>query len=312
MSKTIALCIPAYNAAWCLPRLLQSALNQEIPFNEILVYNDCSTDETEFTALNYGAKVINGKTNQGCSIGKNELSKIATSTWLHFHDADDDLLPNFSTKAVNWIKSHGNDFDVLMLNYNYVDVENNVLLGTSTINKEELRADAIRYTILNKLVNFGIYKKSAFLKVGGFDIDRNVLFNEDNALHQKLAIVGLKFDFLENVTCINYKFDVSMSKSNGLKCAKANFHVLEKTSKSVGKQYPKEIVTQLYACIAALSIYQDWAYIKKALKLSKELGQPYSTSGNKLFNLLTRINPFAAVWLREKLIRVFKPQLRIV
>ena len=44
---TIALCIPAYNAAWCLPKLLKSANDQLIPFDEILVYNDCSTDNTE-------------------------------------------------------------------------------------------------------------------------------------------------------------------------------------------------------------------------------------------------------------------------
>ena len=310
MKNTIALCIPAYNAAWCLPRLLQSALKQEIPFNEILVYNDCSTDNTQEVAAQLGAIVIGGTEKKGCSFGKNELAKIATSDWLHFHDADDDILPNFTIKTNKWINACGNDFDVLMLNYQYVDSVANKLLGTANLAKAKLREDPIRYSILNKLVNFGLYKTSTFLKAGGFDTDSKVLYNEDNALHQRLALAGLKFDYLETATCINYRYDVSMSQSNGLKCAKANFHVLEKTSQSVGKEYPIEIVSQLYACIAALSIYQDWEHIKKALKLCKELGQPHSTKGNKIFNFLTQINPFMAVWLREKTIRAFKPKLR--
>ena len=310
MRNTIALCIPAYNAAWCLPVILESASKQLIPFNEILVYNDCSTDDTEEVALRFGAKIISGKKNLGCAYGKNKLAEVATSDWLHFHDADDDLLPNFTGELTKWIESFGNEYDVLMLNFKYVDKATNTLLGISDIIKDELRNDPIRYSILHKLVNFGLYKKSSFTTSGGFDTDKKVLYNEDNAFHQRLALAGLKFDYFQNITCINYRYDVSMSQSNGLNCAKANFHVLKKTSLVVAQQYPKELVAMLYNCIAALSVYQNWNYIKKALKLCKELGQPHSTSGNPQFNFFTRINPFAAVWFREKLIRVFKPNLR--
>ena len=144
MNSTIALCIPAYNAAWCLPRLLQSALKQEIPFNEILVYNDCSTDNTEEVAAQYGATVINGLVNKGCSFGKNELAKIAKSNWLHFHDADDDILPNFTKEVTEWAGNLGNDYDVLMLNFEYIDKAKNIILGVSDINKDELRNNPIQ------------------------------------------------------------------------------------------------------------------------------------------------------------------------
>src|SRR5690349_18185438 len=100
---TLSLCIPAYNAANYLPRLLTSARNQDIPFDEILVYNDCSTDDTENVAQKYGAKVINGDINRGCSHGKNRLAEISTCDWIHFHDADDDLLPQFTTLAHKWM-----------------------------------------------------------------------------------------------------------------------------------------------------------------------------------------------------------------
>lgn len=308
--STIALCIPAYNAAWCLPCLLESAKNQIIPFDEILVYNDCSTDNTEEVALSYGAKVINGIENKGCSVGKNELAKICKSDWIHFHDADDDILPDFTSNIHEWIKENGPKYDVLIVNFNYIDFKSKALLGTANHDKEALNLDPLKYAIENKIVNFGLYERLTFLKSGGFDIDPKVLYNEDNALHQRLAIAGLKFDYLEIATCINYRYEVSMSQSNGLKCALANYHVLEKTANTEGHKYASEIVGQLYNCIASLSVYQNWDFIKKALILCKNLGQPYSTNGNKIFNLLTKVQPFMAVWLREKMIRLFKPQLR--
>ncbi|MFM7345025.1 MAG: glycosyltransferase, partial [Tagaea sp.] len=48
--------IPAYNAAKYLPRLLASAKAQTEPFDEICVYDDCSTDETGTVAAALGMK----------------------------------------------------------------------------------------------------------------------------------------------------------------------------------------------------------------------------------------------------------------
>lgn len=307
--NTLALGIPAYNASTYLPRLLQSAKNQSIPFDEILVYNDCSTDDTAKVAEQYGATVINGDINQGCSFGKNQLATNIKSDWIHFHDADDDLLPDFTAKVHEWLNRSGDNYDVLLLNYEYADEAGNVL-GTGNYNADELHLDPLKYTIEHKIVNFGVYKRQSFINAGGFDLDPDVLYNEDNALHQRLSKAGLKFDYLPQITCINYWHGTSMSASNQLKCARANYHVLAKTASTHGNKYPKEIARQLWRGIDSIAAVQDWEYVKKAIALAGKLGSPYSDNGSAIFNLLTRINPFMAVWLREKLIRLFKPQLR--
>ncbi|WEK19700.1 MAG: glycosyltransferase [Candidatus Pedobacter colombiensis] len=308
--NTLALCIPAYNAEEYLPRLLTSANHQQIPFDEILVYDDCSTDKTAEIAAQYGAKVISGTINKGCSFGKNALAKHTTCTWIHFHDADDDLLPNFSTKVHQWINDYGNNYEVLLLNFKYIDAASGELLGSANYDIKALQEDPLKYAIKTKIVNFGVYKREAFLNAGGFDLDPDVLYNEDNALHQQLAKHGLKFDYLPELTCINYRNHNSMSQANRLKCARANYHVLKKTAISHGSIYPRLLSDQLYNCIAILASVEDWIYVKKALQLCKALGHSHSTNGNKSFNFLTRIHPYLAVWLREKMIRVFKPQLR--
>ena len=306
----IALCIPAYNAEKYLPLLLTSAQKQSIPFYEVLVYDDYSTDKTAEIAANYGAVVIKGTVNKGCSFGKNMLAEIAQSDWLHFHDADDDLLPNFTRNVASWIEDQGKNFEVLLLNFDYIDYQTKKLLGKANHDVTALHEDPVKYTIEHRVVNFGVYQRKAFLTAGGFDTNINVLYNEDNAFHQKLARFGYSFDYLPETTCINYRYTESMSASNQLKCAYANFYVLKEASEKVGKQYPQEISGQLWNCMAILGSFQDWNYVKKCIKLLHSLKGKLPSNQDKVFSILAVISPFYAIWIREKLIRLFKPHLR--
>ena len=62
---TLALLIPAYNAASHLPRLLESAQRQTEPFDEVWVYDDCSIDDTASIAQQCGVHVVRGDVNRG-------------------------------------------------------------------------------------------------------------------------------------------------------------------------------------------------------------------------------------------------------
>lgn len=307
--STIALCIPAYNAAWCLPRLLISAKNQVIPFDEILVYNDFSTDNTAEIAEKYGAKVINGIKNQGCSFGKNALAEIANSEWIHFHDADDELLPNFTEVAQTWIGAKSCP-DIVLLNFDYRDFKTNQLLGNPTYSKELLHTDQKKFVIENKLVNFAICNRAQFLKIGGFNIDKRVLYNEDRAFYAKAIVNELVFDYEPIITCINYRHEGSMSNGNIEKCAYAHFYVSEFLNSELGDQYPKEIAQCYWSNATTAASIKNWklmsANILSALKLNGRIPQ----SEKFTMKVLCFINPFMAYYLRETLIRFFKPHLR--
>src|SRR6202030_2278993 len=99
----------AYNASAHLPRLLASAAAQSEPFDEIWVYDDASGDDTAGVAERLGARVVRGAVNKGCSVGKNVLASQTAATWVHFHDADDELLPNFVTLARRWMADGRHD-----------------------------------------------------------------------------------------------------------------------------------------------------------------------------------------------------------
>lgn len=307
---SLALCIPAYNATAYLPRLLDSALAQTIPFDEIWVYDDCSTDETGKVAAEFGAKVIRGEINRGCSHGKNVLAQHTTCEWIHFHDADDALYPNFVEQAHQWMALE-NPPDIVLFNYEWRRDDTGELLGICNFDDAELRRDAIAYTIRQQINPFcGLYRRSAYLQAGGYDTDPLVLYNEDVAFHCRMAIAGLKFAADSNTTIINYSRDNSMSSANQIKCVKAQFHVMRKVAESLKGLYDHEIAQKLWAIAAVAAAYLDWETADKCVHLAISL---YSKAPNNLstwFRFLCNCNPYFAIRLRESLIRFFKPQLR--
>ena len=271
---TIALCIPAYNASKYLPQLFKSINEQEFLFDEVLVYDDCSKDDTNSIAKKLGATVITGSTNKGCSTGKNELAKFAKSEWLHFHDADDILLPNFTSIVHKWINKT-KPADIILLHFHYIDFESKKLLGEPNYNKQKLLEDSIKFVIENKVVNFAIVNKNKFNLIGGFDTDTKVLYNEDKAFYSRAAIAGLSFDYEEKITCINYAYSKSMSKSNLGKCAQAQYYVLEKIWNAIDGKYKIEIAEQLYRNATFSCICNEWKYAIKSITLAKKIAPNY-------------------------------------
>ncbi len=309
-SLSLALCIPAYNAAAFIHRLLESALAQTIPFDEIWVYDDCSIDNTAEIATQFGAKVVRGEVNRGCSFGKNVLAEKTNCEWIHFHDADDALYPNFVEQASQWM-SQENAPDVVLFSYEYRDNETNELLSIRVFDDLELRRDAISYTIREQINPFcGLYRRSAFLKAGGYDLDPLVLYNEDCAFHCQLTRAGLSFAADSTVTVINYRSSNSMSSANQIKCARAQFHVLKKSAEALVGRYHKEISQRLWGIAGVSASYLDWDNADACVTLAVSLNDRIPKSSSLLFKSMCWCNPYWAIRIREALIRNFKPSLR--
>lgn len=308
---TLALCIPAYNAAWCLPRLLASAAAQTVPFDEILVYDDGSADDTAAVAESLGARVVSGDVNVGCSAGKNRLAEVATSDWIHFHDADDDLLPTFVETARRWTTRAAGP-DVVLLYYEYRDAETEELLGGPDFDAAFLRRDPVEFVLRNKVVNFGLYRRAPFLGAGGFDLDPDVLFNEDAALHQRLALAGLRFDFEPELTCVNYRYGASMSASNQQKCSLARYQVLKKAAEQAAPRHRPAISEALWKAAGVSGSHLDWTTADAALALARRLAgpRPPEVAGSAPFRALAALAPRVALRLRERSIRMMRPSLR--
>lgn len=307
---SIALLIPAYNAASFLPRLLRSAHAQSEPFDQIWVYDDCSTDDTAEVAARFGAQVLRGEVNRGCSAGKDALARHVEVDWLHFHDADDELLPNFVSLARKWIASDCPD--VVLFNFEYRDEDTGELILTAHFDARSLKADPRSYAIRQQINPFcGLYRRSSFLAAGGYRDPPEMLYNEDVACHIRLAFAGLTFDAENEISIVNYRRGGSMSGANQLKCLQSHFAVMRNIllHPDAGP-YRDDIAVKLWAVAGALAAYDDWGHARQAIALASELGPPPPSAGSRVFQLLARLEPQMALWLREQWIRMAKPYLR--
>ncbi len=308
--STIALCIPAYNAAWCLPRLLTSAQKQHIPFDEILVYNDCSTDNTSEVARQYGATVLEGDINRGCSTGKNRLAEIAKSEWLHFHDADDDLLENF-TKLAHKNLSSTKCADVYLFDYLWLEAADGAIKGKRVFNELELNEDPIKYSILTQINAIcGLYNREKYMAVGGYDIDSEILYNEDVAFHIKLALHGWKFAVEHEISIINYYYGNSMSSANKLKCILAHFCVLRNLVGKVDEKYHQYLGQNLINVCGLLAGHKQFSKAATASKLALKISNSRPAATSRLAFFIIKNFGITGIVVREYMIRIFKPQLR--
>jgi glycosyltransferase involved in cell wall biosynthesis len=86
--------IPAYNAAWCVARAIDSALAQEGVAQEIIVVDDGSTDDTARVLAGYGEAIkVVRQANGGLSNARNAGMMAARGEYVAFLDADDWWLP---------------------------------------------------------------------------------------------------------------------------------------------------------------------------------------------------------------------------
>lgn len=84
----ISIIIPAYNAAPTLPRCLQALQQESSEGTEIIVVDDCSTDDTAAIAEKMGARVLRTSKRGGPAAARNLGAELASGEILFFVDAD--------------------------------------------------------------------------------------------------------------------------------------------------------------------------------------------------------------------------------
>jgi GT2 family glycosyltransferase len=307
---TLALCIPAYNATAFLGRLLASARAQTVPFDEIWVYDDASTDGTADLARQLGAQVVCGDSNAGCSHGKNVVAARCHSTWLHFHDADDALEPHFVATARPWME-RADAPDVVLFNYRALEDGTGRQLGTREFDGAALRHDALAYCLAEQINPFcGLYRREPFLAAGGWDEDYQVLQSEDQAGHLRLALAGLRFDADPTFTVINYIRQGSMTTGNLAGAQRSTYHVLAKGAAATPARYHEIIARRLWSIAGFSGAINDWENADRAAALALRLAPQMPVPGGVIMRLAGRRFPRLALRWRERLIRLFRPASR--
>lgn len=92
--KTLSIVIPNYNNAKYLPKCLDSVISQSYPLEEIVIYDDCSTDNSRDILKEYADKYSNIRLilpdeNHGVSVARDTAIRSCRSEYVTTLDSDD-------------------------------------------------------------------------------------------------------------------------------------------------------------------------------------------------------------------------------
>ena len=109
MEDLVSVIIPVYNAEKFIDETINTVLDQTYSNWELLLVNDCSTDNTEKLIKKYlkdeRIHLINNKVNSRAAISRNNGIKKAKGRYICFLDADDKWDNKKLEKQVNFMKN---------------------------------------------------------------------------------------------------------------------------------------------------------------------------------------------------------------
>ena len=126
MSGLVSIIMPSYNTVPFITDSIQSVLSQSYKDWELIIVDDCSTDDTDSVVdpfLNdQRIKYLKNKKNSGAAVSRNRALREANGKWIAFLDSDDLWMPEKLTKQVMFMEKNGYHFSYT--NYVEIDTEN--------------------------------------------------------------------------------------------------------------------------------------------------------------------------------------------
>jgi glycosyltransferase involved in cell wall biosynthesis len=254
----ISVIIPAYNAAWCIRRAIDSVLAQDFHEHELIVVDDGSKDDTAAILADYGEAVrVISKPNGGLSSARNAGIAAARGEFVAFLDADDWWLPAKLARQVALMDAHP---DLLFCS------TASAVLTPAGIRLEDWRCGTGNATTLESIFAANAYvagsgsavlaKREAFSRAGGFD--ENLRSLEDIDMWMRLAALG-GFACID-VALVNIEKSATSMSGNLDVMRSAAIHVMRKNRGLLPANLRGGFWRKAYASM--LTDYAKWAYRK--------------------------------------------------
>ena len=165
--KTIGVIVPNYNSGIYIKKCLDSLLEQEYKVNEIIVVDDCSTDEStkivkEYTEKNDNIIILENGKNMGVSYSRNRGIENAKSEYIMFCDSDDWYEKQATKRMMEKVEKDSADFVLAGYYITYKDGRK-IEVKYNNLNKIEIdKETAISYlpiTSSSKLIKKSILEE---------------------------------------------------------------------------------------------------------------------------------------------------------
>lgn len=139
----VSIIVPMYNTGIYIIDTINSILSQTYTNFEILVIDDCSTDNSVEIVRSINDNriiLLSNEKNSGAAESRNNGLRNATGKWIAFLDSDDLWLPNKLEKQLEFMIN--NDYNFTFTEYIEIDEHNNPtgvkLTGPKIVNKRRM------------------------------------------------------------------------------------------------------------------------------------------------------------------------------
>ena len=160
----VSIIMPSWNTASYIAESIQCVMDQTYRDWELLIVDDCSTDNTDEVVLPFLAdkrvRYFHNEKNSGAALTRNKALREARGEWIAFLDSDDLWMQDKLEKQVSFMKEHG--FVLSYTDYEKIDEDDKPLdiyvSGPNVVDKRKMyRYDYIgQLTMMYSAKHFGL------------------------------------------------------------------------------------------------------------------------------------------------------------
>lgn len=146
MNDLVSIVMPSYNTARFIAETIKSVFNQGYKNWELIIVDDCSTDNTDEIVNSFRDERIRyfkNEANSGAAISRNKALREAKGKWIAFLDSDDLWAPNKLERQIKFMEE--NDYHFSYTNYEEIDESSNSLGRIITGPKKITKHGMYRY-----------------------------------------------------------------------------------------------------------------------------------------------------------------------
>ena len=140
----VSIIMPSWNTAKFIAESIQCVINQTYQNWELLIVDDCSTDNTDEVVAPFledkRIKYLHNEKNSGAALTRNKAMREAQGEWIAFLDSDDLWTHDKLEKQVSFMKENG--YVLSYTEYEKIDEEDKPLniyvTGPNVVNKRKM------------------------------------------------------------------------------------------------------------------------------------------------------------------------------
>lgn len=220
----VSVITPTYNCARFIGETIESVINQSYQNWEMIIVDDCSSDNTEeivneFIKKDDRIKYYKLEQNSGAAIARNKAMEIASGKYMAFLDSDDVWTIDKLKRQIKFMED--NNFNITCTSYQQID-ENGLLLDKviKTKVKVDYNGVLLNCPVGNSTVMYNVEN------LGKFEVP-NIRKRNDDALWLKM-LKKEKYIYGINDILMRYRIRSNSISRNKLDLIRYHWHLYRK------------------------------------------------------------------------------------